>query len=389
MAEISVRLETKDGDLRKMFEGIIGSVEGMNVQSPDNTDRADLLIFELGFERDKELQVVNSLLNSDEVGEVFFTAHDSDPTLLLRAIQIGAREFFPQPVADDEVRSALERFKKRWKPPVEVEEVEPGKIGKIIYIIGSKGGTGTTTVAVNLAVGLVEHQSAPSVALIDMNLLFGEIPLFLGIRPTHHWGEITKNITRLDDTFLRNVLSKDESGVYILPSPSHLDHQNLATPEIMERLLKVMRRGFDFIIIDGGQSLDSIALKILEMSDTIFVVSILSVPCLSNTSKLLKSFDNLGHPRRGQTKVIINRFLKNSDISIEDAEKAVGHQVFWNILNDYRSTISAINQGEPLSKLAPRAQITKSFKDLADTLVQTEAAPQKEAAKRAKKWWRR
>jgi pilus assembly protein CpaE len=286
------------------------------------------------------------------------------------------------------VRSALERFKKRWKPPVEEEE-EPGKIGKIIYIIGSKGGTGTTTVAVNLAVSLSEHKSTPSVALIDMNLLFGEIPLFLGIRPTHHWGEITKNITRLDDTFLRNVLSKDKSGIYILPSPSHLDHKNVATPEIMERLLKVMRRGFDFIIIDGGQSLDSIALKILEMSDTVFVVSILSVPCLSNTSKLLKSFDNLGHPRRSQTKVIINRFLKNSDISIEDAEKAIGHKIFWNILNDYRSTISAINQGEPLSKLAPRSHISKNFNALADTLVQTDATLQAEATKAGKKWWKR
>jgi pilus assembly protein CpaE len=390
VAEINVRLETKDPDLRKMFETIIASVDGMDVQSSDDMDRgrADLLIFELGFEREKELQVVNSLLNKNEVGEVFFTAQESDPTLLLKAIQIGAREFFPQPITDDEVRNALERFKKRWTPPVEEEE-EPGKVGKIIHVIGSKGGTGTTTIAVNMAVSLAQHKSAPSVALIDMNLLFGETPLFLGIRPTHHWGEITKNITRLDDTFLRNVLAESDSGVYVLPSPSHLDHKNVATPEIMERLLKVMRRGFDFIVIDGGQSLDSIALKILEMSDMVFVVSIQSVPCLSNTNKLLKSFDNLGHPRRNQVKVIINRFLKNSDISIEDAEKAIGHKIFWNILNDYRSTISAINRGEPLCKLAPKAQISKDFQALTDTLVQSDAASQEEAGETGKKWWKR
>ncbi|MBW1744399.1 MAG: hypothetical protein JRJ47_13370, partial [Deltaproteobacteria bacterium] len=89
MANISVRLKTENPDLKKMFQGIIDSVEGMEVQSTNNTDRADLLIFELSYERDRELQVVNSLLNSDEVGEVFFTAQDSDPTLLLRAIQIG------------------------------------------------------------------------------------------------------------------------------------------------------------------------------------------------------------------------------------------------------------------------------------------------------------
>lgn len=388
MADISVRLKTENPDLKKMFQGIIDSVEGMAVQSTDNTDRADLLIFELSYERDKELQFVNSLLNSDEVGEVFFTAHDSDPTLLLRAIQIGAREFFPQPVADDEVRSALVRFKKRWKPPIE-EVDEHAKKGQIIDVIGSKGGTGTTTVAVNLAVTLAENQTKPSVALVDMNLLFGEIPLFLGIQPTLHWGEITKNISRLDDTFLKNVLAPGPSGIYVLPSPNRLDRQLLATPEIMERLLQVMRKGFDFVIVDGGQSLDNIALKILEMSDSVLVVSILSVPCLSNTNKLLKSFDNLGHPRRNQTKVIINRFLKNSDISIEDAEKAIGHKVFWNILNDYPSTVSAINKGEPLSKMAPRSHISKSFKALADTFVQTGTALQEEAGKEVKKWWKR
>jgi len=388
VAEIVVRLETKNPDLKKMFQGIIDSIEGMDVQPSDNKDRADLLIFELGYERDKELQIVNSLLNSDEVGEVFFTAQDSDPTLLLRAIQVGAREFFPQPVADGEVRSALERFKKRWKPPVEEEDAHVKK-GQIIDIIGSKGGTGTTTLAVNLAVSLAEHESKPSVAIVDMNLLFGEIPLFLGLRPTHHWGEITKNISRLDDTFLRNVLSPGPSGVYVLPSPSNLDRQLLATPEIMQRLLKVMRRAFDFVIVDGGQSLDNIALKILEMSDSVLVVSILSVPCLSNTNKLLKSFDNLGYPRRNQTKVIINRFLKNSDISIEDAEKAIGHKVFSTILNDYPSTVSAINRGEPLSKMAPRAHISKSFRGLADTFVQADAAPQEQAGQKGKKWWKR
>jgi len=388
VANIAVRLKTENPDLEKMFQGIIDSVEGMDVQSSDNTDRADLLIFELSYERDRELQVVNSLLNSDEVGEVFFTAQDSDPTLLLRAIQIGAREFFPQPVADDEVRSALERFKKRWKPLIE-EEDKDAKRGQIIDVIGSKGGTGTTTLAVNLAVSLAEHQTKPSVAIVDMNLLFGEIPLFLGLQPTHHWGEITKNISRLDDTFLRNVLSPGPSGIYVLPSPSHLDRQLLATPEVMERLMKVMRRAFDFVIVDGGQSLDNIALKILEMSDSVLVVSILSVPCLSNTNKLLKSFDNLGHPRRNQIKVIINRFLKNSDISIEDAEKAIGHKVFSTILNDYPSTVSAINKGEPLSKMAPRAHISKAFKALADTFVQADAQPQEKGGKEGKKWWKR
>jgi pilus assembly protein CpaE len=387
---ISVRLETRDPNLRKQFEAIIRSVEEFDLQKPDDTGRPDLLIFELSDEPSKTFQKVNSLLSSDQVGEVFFASEQTDPSVLLRAIQIGAREFFTLPIEENEIRKALERLKKRWKPEVE-EEPESGKIGHIINVIGSKGGTGTTTVAVNLAVSLAESKSAPSVALIDMNLLFGEIPLFMGIKPSYHWGEITKNIGRLDATFLKNILSVGRSGVLVLPSPAYLDSNISATPEIIERLLKVMRGMFDFVIIDGGQSLDNIALKILQMSNTVFVVSILSVPCLSNTNKLLRTFDGLGYPPKEGIKVIINRYIKDVDISIEDAETAIGSKIFRNIANDYRATMSAINKGQSLTECEPRASITKSFKELAGTLLQSDSqpsTPSQQGNNQEKKWWK-
>jgi pilus assembly protein CpaE len=383
-------MQTRDPNLRKQFEAILRSVEGFDIQKPDDTHRPDLLIFELSDTPDKEFQAVNALLNADELGEVFFAAEHSDPSVLLRAIQIGAREFFTLPIDEEEIGRALGRFKKRWKPKVE-EEPEPGKIGHIINVIGSKGGTGTTTVAVNLAVSLAESKGAPSVALIDMNLLFGEIPLFLGIKPSYHWGEITKNITRLDNTFLKNILSLGASGVYVLPSPAYLDRYISATPEVMERLLSVMSRMFDFVVIDGGQSVDNIALKILEKSHTVLLVSVLSVPCLSNTNKLLKSFSDLGYPKKERINVIINRYIKNVDISIEDAETAIGNKIFWRIDNDYQATMSAINKGQSLTQCAPRASITKNFKEMAETLLQPDSqpvSPSQKGKKQEKKWWK-
>jgi pilus assembly protein CpaE len=386
VAEISAKLAIKDPNLRKQFEAIISSVGGFYVHADDDTSRADLLIFQLSDAPDKEFQAVNALLNGDKVGEVFYVGERSDPDVLLRAIQSGAREFFIEPINQEEIGEALRRLQKRWKPKVE-EESEPGKIGRIIDVIGSKGGTGTTTVAVNLAVSLAEDKSAPSVALVDMNLLYGEIPLFLGIKPSYHWGEITKNISRLDATFLKNFLAVDSSGIHVLSSPARLERQLSATPEVMERLLKVMRTMFDFVIIDGGQSLDNIALKILQMADTIFVISILSIPCLSNTNKLLRSFEEWGSPSRERVKVVINRYLKDSDISIEDAEKAIGDKIFLSIVNDYRATMSAINKGQPLARLQPKAAITKIFRGLANTFLQSDAIPQEEA-KQETSWWK-
>jgi pilus assembly protein CpaE len=246
--------------------------------------------------------------------------------------------------------------------------------------VGSKGGVGTTTISVNLAVTLAEQEEDRSVAILDMNTLFGEIPLFLEISPKYHWGEITKNIERLDETFLMNVLSKHASGVHVLPSPGYLNGHQAPTPDIMERLLGVMKHMFDYVIIDCGQSTDETALKTLQMSDEVLLISVLSLPCLANTSKLLRSFIDLGYVRKERIKVVLNRYMKKSEISFQDAKEGICHDISWIIPNDYGTTMSAINNGKPLSEIAPRSKIVKSLKEMAETMFPSDKGEPK------KKW---
>ena len=231
---------------------------------------------------------------------------------------------------------------------------------------------GTTTVAVNLAVAYSNRKQPLSVALLDMNTIFGEIPLFLEISPKFHWGEITKNIERLDNTFLMNVLTRHSSGVHVLPSPAYLNGHHQPTPSIMQRLLGLMRQLFDVVIIDGGQSLNDAALKGMQMSDAVLLVSTLSLPCLSNTNKLLRSFTDLGYIQKERIKVILNRYMKKNEIALEDAEAGIGQSVFFSIPNDYKTTMAAINSGKPLSELAPQSPIAGSIIELAEKLIPTE-----------------
>jgi len=242
---------------------------------------------------------------------------------------------------------------------------ESFKEGKIITVIGSKGGVGTTTIAVNLAVSLAEKKEVQSVALIDMNLLFGDLPLFLDSKPEYNWSDITKTISRLDDTFLKNILSVDASGVCVLPSSSRLKDQNEVTPEIIEHSLMLMRRVFDFVIIDGGQPLDDISFKNLELSDIILLVSILSYPCISITNKLLRAIRDLGFPPDEKIKIVINRYLEKLNTPIENAEASFAKEIFWTIPNDYQTTSTAINEGKSLAQFAPLKNITKNFRKLA------------------------
>jgi pilus assembly protein CpaE len=373
--KISVKIKVKREDMAKELESTVLAASGFRVQNQEDRGRPDLLIYELSEKFDEELKQVQSLMSSNAVGEVFVTSEKKDADLLLKAMRAGTKEFLSQPLDELEVRDALEAFKKRMQQPAAVRE--PIHVGQIINVIGAKGGVGTTTVAVNLAMILAERKKAGSVALVDLNSVFGEIPLFLSVRPTYHWGQITKNVGRLDSTFLLNALAKHPSGVYILPSPSYLNGHPPATPEIMERLLTTMKRTFDFIIIDGGQALDGPGLKVIEMADTVFLITLLSLPCLRNTNNLLKSLSSVGAAQPDRVKLVINRYLKKSDITLKEAEENVHGEIFWSIPNDYKTTMSAINRGKPIHEISPRADITKNLEELADSLIQGECKVEK------------
>jgi len=362
-----VKVSTQSLNLGKKLTQLVNTAGGLEAVDIADSRLPDLLIYELGTKVQEELQLVGSLIEGREVGEVFLTSHSVEPSVLMQAMRMGVKEFIAQPISETEFLEALKRFKER-KVATEGAPVA-AKTGSIVSIFGSKGGVGTTTVAVNLAVALAQGSERKSVALIDMNTLFGEIPLFLEIAPKFHWGEITKNIGRLDDTFLGNVLTRHRSGVQVLPSPAYLNGHIRPTPDIMSKLLGLMKRMFDYVIVDAGQSTNDTALKVLGLSNSLLLITILSLPCLANTNKMIKSLTDLGYVPLEKIRVVLNRYVKKSDISVEDAEAGIGKELFCTIPNDFNSTMAAINNGKPLLEIAPKTDISKSFIGLANSIA--------------------
>jgi pilus assembly protein CpaE len=373
----SIKLSLRSQKLSRQIFEIIRAIDGFEVYRKGDARRPDLLIFELSEESEKEMEMIESLLKEKKAGAVFLTAENADPEVLMRAIRVGAKEFFTQPINIGAVKKALQKFKEQQ---IDLMPKGGDKSGKIISILGSKGGVGTTTVAVNLAMSLLQGKKGRSVGLVDMNTLFGEVPLFLEMSPQFHWGEITKNIDRLDNTFLGNILARHESGIHVLPSPAYLNGHVQPTPEIMTHLLDLMKRMFDYVLIDTGQSTNDTALRVVEISDTLMLITILSLPCLANTNRLIKSFLDLGYVSIDRIKVVLNRYTKNSDISLKDAEDGIKKELFWIIPNDFNTTMAAINNGKPLTQIASRAAITKSFEEMARELQQQKIRHEK------KKW---
>ena len=366
--EIKIRLEIPNSEVRATFEKIVGSVDGLRLANGDG--KSDLLIHEIGADPMRDFELVQERMRAGGTREVFLTSTRSEPEILLHALRSGAKEFFVQPLKVDEVRATLERYVNRCARAAG----GGGRDGHVIYLASSKGGVGTTTLAVNLAADLGARRVDRSVAVIDMNMLFGEVPLFLDVESAFSWGEVARNIARLDATYLMSVLSRHASGVYVLPAPSQLDRLSAVTPSTVDRLLRVMREEFDFIVVDGGQSIDEISLKLMELSDTVLVVSILSLPCLINVRRLLETFQRLGHPRLEQVQVVVNRYSKQDGITLKEAEEGVGRPITWTVPNDFSSTMSAINKGKLLRDIAPRAEITRTIQELARSIAKNAAA---------------
>jgi len=363
MGIISVRIETKNLVLSKLIEKVINSIQGFKVELLQADEDIDLLIYDIGQNVENDFEKIHFIMVRNKKAKLFLTSTNPDPSVLMQAIRIGAKEFFPQPLNVDELRDA---FKK-------LNVTTAGRFGEVCTVMGCKGGVGTTSVAVNMAVALKRLKQSASVALVDMNLVFGEIPLFLNFKPRYTWGEIAKHIDRMDDDFLNDNLFEHSTGIHVLPSPAMWKGADDAMPQIFMRILSHMRQLFDFIVIDAGHSFSDMSMKTLENSNRVFLISLLSLPCLTNTSKLLASFEGWGYPAPKNTHVIINRYLQGSEITLEDCEQSIKKKIAWKFPNDYALTMSAINQGRSLSEVDEKAALTKSFRAFAEDLVPSDS----------------
>ncbi len=368
-----VKLAIKNRETEAFLKEAVSAVPGFSIST--NGSPCDVMVVEIGSDLNEEFRLVEQIKAKGLVREVFLTSSRQDPEVLLKALKTGVKEFFPQPINKAEVIASLTKLKKSAESADTQKATE--KKGRLISIIGSKGGVGATTVAVNLAVSLKEMAGEKSVVLMDMNPFLGGVQLFLDIKTSFSWVEGARDIARMDSTYLLNTLYKHSTGIHVLPAPSSPVGLETATPETMERLVGLMRSAFDIIIIDGCRSYDDLSLRMLALSDTILVVSELNFPSLVNAKKLLDTFDGLGLSYGKDIKSVINRYQKKTTVSSKEAEKTLGRKIISMIPNDYETTMSAINTGKTLSDVAWKSAVMEHFRELAALLLQKEV-PKKE-----------
>ena len=364
---LTVRLENVNARAKEVFAEIIRSINGLKII--DSSEHCNLLILEIGRDPEKDFQLLSEIQISGEADDIFLTSSLSDPNMLIRALRTGGvKEFFPQPLKRGEVEEAIRKLveAKQDRESILTKKVK----GKVFTVFGAKGGVGTTTLAVNLATALTQFKGDPSIALVDMNVLSGDIPLFLNMKSVFNWIEVSRNISRLDATYLMTILQKHVSGIHVLPAPVMVGNGDCMEPELVARVesvLELMRSMFDFVVIDGGQLLGRISSYLLGISDKVVLVTIPILPGIINLKKLIDAFHDLGYPS-GNTIVVMNRYNQKSGVSIDEVRKMINKDIRWSIPNDYRNTMNAINTGIPLTRSALKTDITNKILELAAEL---------------------
>jgi pilus assembly protein CpaE len=270
--------------------------------------------------------------------------------MLVRCMRAGAREYLTQPVSAGAMAEALVRASVR-RPAARPQK----KIGgKVLVFAGSKGGAGTTTIAANFAAALAEESNRPT-ALIDLGFPLGNAALDLGLTPQHSTANALQNVDRLDTTFLSRLMTKHNSGLAVLAAPDTYS----ATPsseESIGKLIAVTRHDFDYVVIDAGSAVGSHYQPLVDIANTVYLVTQVSIPELRNANRLITALFARDSSR---LEVVLNRYASRmAGIDEENITKAMTVAAKWKVPSDYpavkraQSTASSLVQTDsPISRV--------------------------------------
>ena len=291
---------------------------------------------------------------------VMTMADDYSIDTVIKSMRAGAKDFLPKPIKEQEFSAVIGKF-------FEYNNVIKHNNCKVITLFSNKGGIGKTSIAVNLALELA-NITKEKVALIDMNFQLGDVINFLDIKPSFNIAYVFDNLNNANEEFFLATFDKyKNTNLYVLADSPYLEQSKNITTNQIFTLFEKLRKTFSYVIIDTSNIFDDKTIPILDNTDFIMLVSVLNLPALRNCQRCLDVFDRLGYDK-DKTKIVVNRYIENDDISIDDAEKTLNRKIYWKIPNNYFTLISAINKGLPVYDINPHSNLAKSYRELATVL---------------------
>jgi pilus assembly protein CpaE len=316
--------------------------------------------------------------------QVLILSVQSDGNYMRKAMLAGARDFLTKPPMGDELISAVRRagemaFAERAKgaqqrlvaaavggSPVSMPGFAPAANGKIITVYSPKGGTGCTTIAVNLAIAL--HNEDTRTVLVDANLQFGDIAVFVNEQGKNTILELAPRVDELEAEVIEEILIKHEaSGIRILAAPQRPEMAEKVSADQFAKVLQFLQRMYSYVVVDTSSILTDVVLSTIDISDVIVLVTTQEIPAIKNARLFLDLLQTMGI-QKGKIVFAMNRYDKRIAITPERVSDNLKHEVSVTIPLDEKIVITAVNKGVPFMLDNKSQPVGRSIFSLAEVV---------------------
>jgi pilus assembly protein CpaE len=337
------------------------------------SSKAEVAVLFLDHEPEAILKLTREL-SSTSCSPVVVSSN-RDPDNILRAMRAGARDFAYLEDGSADIRRAVRDLRATLSL---VPAAPAPSTGKVISVFGCKGGSGATTIALNLAGALMRSNGeAPArVAVVDLDLEMGDVLVFLDLASKFDFHDVVANMHRLDSELLQQSLATHASGLRVLSQTDQLDDSQDLSPDDCGKVIGFLRDHFDFVIVDGLRDFRDLSLAALDRSDTILCTMTQDIPALKNASRCMTIFKRLRYSE-AKVRVVINRYRNSGKLTADSVSDALGRPVDGTVCNDFPTVIESVNEGRLLNETDPSAKVTRAIHDLVPLVHELPQVPKR------------
>ena len=345
----------------------------------------ELAVIGPGFGHEAGVREAAQLLDIQPALPLVLLVDGMTTDVLKAAIRVGYRDVIDAPLNAEKVRSMLGHIDK-----IESMVLSGGasktKIGKVITIMSPKGGAGKTMTTVNVALALAGMSGTPErVVILDADLQFGDVCISLQVEPQHTIVDAARDIEKIDEPLLDSLLATHASGMRVLSAPLEPSLADEVSTQVVVKTIGMLKRMFDYVVIDTAPFLDEPVLSILERSDTVLLVVDMDLPAVKNAKLALDTLKLIKFPFE-KIKLILNRVNSKARLDIDELERSLGLSVQAAISSD-KLVPRAVNEGEPVVSLYPRSRPAKDLRGVAALVFEGEPVAH-EPEEKSKGWFK-
>jgi pilus assembly protein CpaE len=322
----------------------------------------DVLLVACAGYSDRALVLLDSVARQNPDLHVMVLGHGSPNGFLRRAFEAGADDIVMLPASREQVRFEIQKLIARKQGG---DAPQPKEDSRLVCVLGPKGGTGKTLTATNLAVCLA--QRGKRVALVDLDLQFGDVALCLGLPPERTVYDLAQSPGALDYDKLEAFLAMHSSGVRTLIAPRRPDQASAVGAELLREVYAIVRSSFDWVVVDTPPGFTAEVITSIDSSTDVVMVGMLDSLSLKNTKLGLETLELMKYDP-DHIYLLLNRAHSRVGISQSDVEAVLGRTPDVFIPSD-REIPRTVNEGIPIVVARPQSEPAEAFGRLADLLA--------------------